>query len=381
MKKFFWQQCPVPTSTPAPTPSPTPSPLAAARVFVTSTTYNGNLGGLAGADAKCQARATAANLGGSWKAWLSDSGASVVSRFSHANVPYKLINGTVVANNWDDLIGGSLQNAITISELNKPANSGLVWTNTKTDGTQLNTGSNKACGNWWIGYYDSNAVGMMGNAWQTSNRWTNDQFGYNVTCQNMATLYCFEQDPNYIPTSTKRVFVTSTTYNGNLGGLSGADAKCEERAHSANLGGTWKAWLSDSKTSAASRLTHSSGPYQLLSTNFVPSGGTFIADNWADLTDGNLKPFAYIRVDENRKDWGAVNNYDPFAWTGTNEYGQMDRYNSDYCQDWTTTVDSNGQRVYSATVGSLNSVNWGWTSSPTGKQSCPATNRLYCFEQ
>src|SRR5207248_2675590 len=42
------------------------------RVFVTSVMYDGNLGGLAGADAKCQARATAASLSGTYKAWLSD---------------------------------------------------------------------------------------------------------------------------------------------------------------------------------------------------------------------------------------------------------------------------------------------------------------------
>jgi len=35
------------------------------RIFVTSTTYDGNLGGLAGADAKCAARGAAAGLSGS----------------------------------------------------------------------------------------------------------------------------------------------------------------------------------------------------------------------------------------------------------------------------------------------------------------------------
>ena len=62
----------------------------------------------------------------------------------------------------------------------------------------------------------------------------------------------------------KRVFVTSTTYKGNLGGLAGADAKCQTRANAASLGGTWKAWLSDSTTSAASRLTQSVSGYILL---------------------------------------------------------------------------------------------------------------------
>jgi cysteine-rich repeat protein len=43
----------------------------------------------------------------------------------------------------------------------------------------------------------------------------------------------------------RTVFVTSKVYNGNLMGLSGADAKCQERADTAMLGGQFKAWLSD----------------------------------------------------------------------------------------------------------------------------------------
>src|SRR5262249_42934796 len=42
----------------------------------------------------------------------------------------------------------------------------------------------------------------------------------------------------------KRVFVTSTTHDGNLGGLDGADAICASLAANAGLSGTYKAWLS-----------------------------------------------------------------------------------------------------------------------------------------
>src|SRR5262245_41660475 len=66
-------------------------------------------------------------------------------------------------------------------------------------------------------------------------------------------------------TGNKRMFVTSTTYQGgNLGGLAGADAKCADRAAAAGLTGAYKAWLSDSHKSAASRLTHSVGSYSLI---------------------------------------------------------------------------------------------------------------------
>src|SRR3989344_6490978 len=71
--------------------------------------------------------------------------------------------------------------------------------------------------------------------------------------------------PRVIPTTTvprsttttttvaggsKRAFVTSATYHGNLGGLAGGDAECQSLANAASLGGIWKAWLSDSSTNA-----------------------------------------------------------------------------------------------------------------------------------
>ena len=79
------------------------------------------------------------------------------------------------------------------------------------------------------------------------------------------------------------VFVTSTSYDGNLGGLAGADAKCQDQADAAGLTGTFKAWLSDAKGSPSTRFTRSAGaPYVLVD-------GTVIADNYAGLTSGSLE--------------------------------------------------------------------------------------------
>jgi Protein of unknown function (DUF1554) len=59
-------------------------------VFVTSTTHTGNLGGLDGADAICQARAESLNSAapaGTYKAWLSTAAESAAARLTHATVP------------------------------------------------------------------------------------------------------------------------------------------------------------------------------------------------------------------------------------------------------------------------------------------------------
>lgn len=44
--------------------------------------------------------------------------------------------------------------------------------------------------------------------------------------------------------SAKRIFLTSITYQGNLGGVTGADTLCQGRATARSLGGTWKALIS-----------------------------------------------------------------------------------------------------------------------------------------
>ena len=53
-------------------------------MFTTGRTFDGNLGGLAGADAKCQAAATAGGLTGTYRAWLGATGVDPSSRFTGA---------------------------------------------------------------------------------------------------------------------------------------------------------------------------------------------------------------------------------------------------------------------------------------------------------
>jgi len=116
------------------------------RIFYTSTFYNGNLGGLAGADAKCNTRASAAGIssGCGYKAWLSTGGGGVAGtnakdRLTHATGKYVSVTGTVIANNWYDLVDGSINYVNVFSDENgiKPTDTtfGVYHTNTKSDGT------------------------------------------------------------------------------------------------------------------------------------------------------------------------------------------------------------------------------------------------------
>ncbi|MEC7948346.1 MAG: Ig-like domain-containing protein, partial [Myxococcota bacterium] len=58
-----------------------------------------------------------------------------------------------------------------------------------------------------------------------------------------------------------RVFVTSDTWAGDHGGVSGADQHCQDAADAVGLGGVWVAWLSSTSRSAKDQV--GPGPYVL----------------------------------------------------------------------------------------------------------------------
>jgi hypothetical protein len=185
-------------------------------VFVTSRAFNGNLGGLAGADAKCQSLAQAAGLPGRFKAWLGNASVSASSRVTHATVPYKLVNGTVVANDFTDLTTGKpdepdvhhffLRHAIDITELGTQALGGtatdcffggsgiLVWTNANVNGSIVNNNPVNSCGSNWNSSGPSTAggpFGVVGIVGVISANWTVSCGS--GKCEDTAPLYCFEQ--------------------------------------------------------------------------------------------------------------------------------------------------------------------------------------------
>lgn len=117
------------------------------------------------------------------------------------------------------------------------------------------------------------------------------------------------------PSGAKRVFVTSATYDGNLGGLEGADAKCALAAESANLGGRWKALLSSSTVYELDRMDPV-GPWFDLKGNLVYDN---IRREYWDGGSSVSIPGAYSRVaiDE----WGHEASQENFEYDCSDEYG------------------------------------------------------------
>src|SRR5207248_2371284 len=131
-------------------------------------------GGLAGADAKCQALASAAALTGTYKAWLSTSTINARDRVTQSGVPYTLVDGTVVATNFTQLTSGTLLHAINKTQSNgaPPAsdamcNSTQVWTDTFSNGT----GDLSDCDEW-TNSGTTTGTAILGDYTVTDGHWT-----------------------------------------------------------------------------------------------------------------------------------------------------------------------------------------------------------------
>ena len=159
-------------------------------IFVTSVSFKGNLGGLKGADAKCQAEADGlASIvpSGTYMAWLSDGTNSPNSRFTKSPHPYLLPDGTKIAENYTDLTDGSIQHFINIDPTGKTVAQNPFWTGTNEDGTTAQPF--RTCTGWMDPI--PNAYGMIGSTGHTLTSWSSQSLGRcNIQRQRLA---CFQQ--------------------------------------------------------------------------------------------------------------------------------------------------------------------------------------------
>lgn len=100
-------------------------------IFATTAVYSlGDIGGLSGADAKCNSLSTTAGLSGTYKAYMWSGTNSPGSRMSQSTVPYKLPSGTQIASSWSSLTA----TGVTVTETNVAASLGctfyLAWVGT-----------------------------------------------------------------------------------------------------------------------------------------------------------------------------------------------------------------------------------------------------------
>jgi len=166
------------------------APVAPAkhRVFVTSGQFGANLGGLAGADAACQGAATAAALGGTWRAWLSTSSVDAIDHIADVS-PWYLIDGTTLAFSSHAQLGGQPSAPIDQNESGHTYDPAV----TNTSDLVVRTGSvagraAETCSDWTT--TSANSDGTYGFLDDPST-WTAFASGQCNTTNGR--LYCFQQ--------------------------------------------------------------------------------------------------------------------------------------------------------------------------------------------
>lgn len=157
------------------------------------------------------------------------------------------------------------------------------------------------------------------------------------------------------------MFATQELYPANFGGISAADTICQSAATTANLPGTYVAWLSIDMDSALTDLP-SGKP-------LVRPDGQPIAATAEDLIKGAMTVLLNsINLD------ASSNEVTGYAWTGTTPSGTP---SGGDCTGWTV---ANGN---ASDIGAVNSTSSTWTKDPGpdpfDQIKCDAQNHLYCL--
>jgi hypothetical protein len=346
---------PTTTATASATPTSTPTP-AFNVVFVTSMAFDGNLGGLAGADADCQSLANAAGLSGTFVAWLSTSTVNANTRLGTAR-GFVRPDGQPFADTVSDIIMGHILNPVIIDETGANVGFANVWTATASDGTVI---PGFACEDWTDS--TSSNQGDLGFTSGGPFTWTEAFSG--IACDNtFQHLFCFSTsivNPlTTSPASGRIAFVTENNFD-TTSGIAGADAQCASEASSAGLAGTFMALLSTSNASAASRFNLASG-----STPYVRPDGIQIGDAPAIASGNALSSGIWQHADGT---YDSVN-----VWTGSstpNVAGTL----ATTCNDWSsnastaTAIPGESSRTDAA---------W-WNKSVTFE--CTGGASIYCLQ-
>jgi cysteine-rich repeat protein len=162
------------------------------------------------------------------------------------------------------------------------------------------------------------------------------------------------------------IFASSEEFQpDDLGGLYFADGICKQLAGAAGLprSETFIAWLSDSKTSAGSRVFFIKG-------SFARPDGVLIAQNSEQLLSGELDAPINVTEENIMLEGGG-------AWTGTLPDGQAVP-GAEHCGDWT----SDSLFAYGH-FGSVGAIDGRWTYEPDPELSpipCVSHEHVYCVQ-
>ena len=176
----------------------------------------GNLGGLAGADAHCQALADAAGAGGhTWRAYLSTQGADAVdARDRIGSGPWANATGLVMATsvenlhydnsnfNWEHTLDENGAQVASRIDGDPDFTEHDALTGSQIDGTAFPPGEDLTCHNWSsndegsarVGHTDRYSFTTPGSPWNSSHGTPGCTQENLVSVGGAGLLYCFATD-------------------------------------------------------------------------------------------------------------------------------------------------------------------------------------------
>lgn len=184
-------------------------------VFLTSvgTGDGANLGGLAGADAHCQALADAVGSGDrTWRAYLSTQGADAVNaRDRIGSGPWANVNGLVMATsieslhydnsnfNWEHMLDENGDQFVSRIDGDPETSAHDVLTGSKIDGTAYPEGDDRTCNNWtsnnegsaMLGHADRYSFVTPGSSWNAAHGSRGCSQDNLVATGGAGLFYCF----------------------------------------------------------------------------------------------------------------------------------------------------------------------------------------------
>ena len=177
-------------------------------------------------------------------------------------------------------------------------------------------------------------------------------------CHQITPVYCgcVDDESQYTKGQVGTIFVTSNTWSGAIGGLAGADDKCQASAQYAGLAGTWRAIAGDTETTPSSRL---------IDTLYYTLQGRVIADGIGDLFDGSIK--VPINVDEHMNIQSSKD-----VWTGSYETGNIPALKTQTCNDWKWVSEG-----YEGIYGNTGNTDGKWIYVQS--KPCYDSGKLYCM--
>jgi hypothetical protein len=331
------------------------------KVFVTSTTSTGAFSGLAGGDAICQARATAAGLTGTYRAYLSSSTTDARDRLVKPGTTtpargWVRTDGLPFADQPSDLATGSTSRVYYPARLGESGT--VVDGNVLTGSGSLGLKTTDTCGDWTL-----TASSGAGGSSYDADRW---YYGSFLPCGNPQHLMCFGVDyatvltPPTLPAGAKRIFTSNGTFTPVATWIQQADATCNSEGRAA-YGSTknFVALLATTTATAASRLTGSIGPWAR------PDGVT-VFNTLADVTAQNLV--------------GAPNQYPGGTFTSQPMWSGATNLNSvgtvqSTCNNWSIADATAGTLGSPSVVGTYFFNDW------AGVFACSGANHLVCAEK